>query len=95
MTIIFKVMPNRHQPPFSWLLSGTTVSVAVWVLATILLGLFYEHASVLGGSYGPLLGVVALLVWAYATGVAVLYGLACAAQLEAERAGEAEPARDE
>jgi len=95
MTIIFKVVPNRRQPQFSWLLSGTTVAVAVWVLATILLGLFYEHASVLGGSYGPLLGVVALLVWAYATGVAVLYGLACAAQLEAERAGEAEPARDE
>jgi YihY family inner membrane protein len=95
MTIIFKVVPNRRQPQFSWLLSGTTVSVAVWLLATILLGLFYEHAAVLGGSYGPLLGVVALLVWAYATGVAVLYGLACAAQLEAERAGEAEPARDE
>lgn len=49
----------------------------------------------LGGSYGPLLGVVALLVWAYATGVAVLYGLACAAQLEAERAGKPDPARDE
>jgi YihY family inner membrane protein len=95
MTIIFKVVPNRRQPQFSWLLSGTTVSVAVWVLATILLGLFYEHASVLGGSYGPLLGVVALLVWAYATGVAVLYGLACSAQLEAEHAGQEEPARDE
>ena len=48
----------------------------------------------LGGSYGPLLGVVALLVWAYATGVAVLYGL-CAAQLEVERAGRRDPARDE
>ena len=95
MTIIFKVVPNRRQPQFSWLLSGTTVSVAVWVLATILLGLFYEHASVLDGSYGPLLGVVALLVWAYATGVAVLYGLACAAQLEAERAGEPDQSRDE
>jgi YihY family inner membrane protein len=95
MTIIFKVVPNRRQPQFSWLLSGTTVSVAVWVLATILLGLFYEHASVLSGSYGPLLGVVALLVWAYATGVAVLYGLAWAAQLEAERMGEPDPARDE
>jgi YihY family inner membrane protein len=95
MTIIFMVVPNRRQPRFSWLLSGTTVSVAVWVLATILLGLVYEHATVLGGSYGPLLGVIALLVWGYATGVAVLLGLAFAAQLEAERAGEADPARDE
>jgi YihY family inner membrane protein len=95
MTIIFKVVPNRRQPQFSWLLSGTTVSVAVWVLATILLGLFYEHATVLGGSYGPLLGIIALLVWGYATGVAVLFGLASAAQLEAERAGEMDPAPDE
>jgi uncharacterized BrkB/YihY/UPF0761 family membrane protein len=94
MTIIFKVVPNRRQPQFSWLLSGTTVSVAVWVSATILLGLFYEHASVLGSSFGPLLGVIALLVWAYATGMAVLFGLAFAAQLEAERAGEEQAARD-
>jgi YihY family inner membrane protein len=91
MTIIFKVVPNRRQPHFSWLLSGTAVSVVVWVLATVLLGLFYEHASVLGDAYGPLLGVIALLVWGYATGAAVLFGLAFAAQLEAERAGERRP----
>ena len=91
MTIIFKVAPNRRQPGFSWLLWGTAVSVVVWVLATILLGFFYEHATLLGGSYGPLLGIIALLVWAYATGVAVLFGLACAAQLEAERAGKSKP----
>lgn len=93
MTIIFKVMPDRRQPAFSWLLSGTTISVAAWVLATILLGLFYEHATVLRGSYGPLLGIVALLVWGYVTGLAVLFGLACAAQLEAERAGKRKPDR--
>jgi YihY family inner membrane protein len=94
MTAIFRVVPNRKQPPFSWLLSGTTVSVAVWVLATVLLGLVYEHASVLGDAYGPLVGIMALLVWAYATGLAVLFGLSFAAQLEAERAGSPSPVRD-
>ena len=93
MTMIFRFVPNRRQPQFSWLLWGTAVSVLVWVLSTILLGIFYEHATVLGGSYGPLLGIIALLVWGYATGVAVLFGLACAAQLEAERAGERKPVR--
>jgi YihY family inner membrane protein len=93
MTVIFKVVPNRRQPRFSWLLWGTTVSVVVWVLSTILLGFFYEHATLLGGSYGPLLGIIALLVWGYATGIAVLLGLACAAQLEAERAGKRTPVR--
>ena len=93
MTIIFKVVPDRRQPGSSWLLSGTAVSVVVWVLATVLLGFVYEHATVLGGSFGPLLGIIALLVWAYATGLAVLFGLAFAAQLEAERAGKRRPAR--
>jgi YihY family inner membrane protein len=95
MTIIFRVVPNRHQPQLSWLLSGTTVSVTVWVAATIFLGLVYEHASLLGDAFGPLIGVVALLVWAYATGLAALFGLAFAAQLEAERAGEWNEARVE
>ena len=94
MTMIFRFVPNRRQPRFSWLLWGTAVSVLVWVLSTILLGFFYEHATVLGGSYGPLLGIIALLVWGYATGVAVLFGLACAAQLEAERAGKRKPVRE-
>jgi uncharacterized BrkB/YihY/UPF0761 family membrane protein len=95
MTMILRLVPNRHQPQFSWLLSGTTVSVTAWVAATILLGLVYEHASLLGDAFGPLIGVVALLVWAYATGLAVLFGLAFAAQLEAERAGELSQARAE
>jgi YihY family inner membrane protein len=86
MTVIFRVVPNRRQPGFSWLLSGTTVAVVAWIGATLLLGLFYEHVTVLGGSYGPLLGIIALLVWAYGTGLAVLFGLSFAAQLEAERA---------
>jgi YihY family inner membrane protein len=94
MTVIFRFGPNRRQPHFSWLLSGTFVAVALWIAVTVALTLFYEHAASLGESYGPLPGVVALLVWAYLTAVAVLYGLAVAAQLEAVRAGESEPARE-
>jgi YihY family inner membrane protein len=93
MTIIFMVVPNRRQPRFSWLLSGTAVAVASWLVATVLLGFAYEHASILGGAYGPLVGMIALLVWGYATGLAVLFGLAFAAQLEAFRAGEPGPER--
>jgi YihY family inner membrane protein len=94
MTVIFRVVPNRRQPHFSWLLSGTAVSVVLWVAATVSLGLVYEHGSVLGDAYGPLIGVIALLVWAYATGLALLFGLAFAAQLEAER-GDESPSSDD
>jgi YihY family inner membrane protein len=93
MTTIFKIAPNRRQPHVSWLLSGTVVAVALWILVTLLLALFYEHAPA-EAAYGPVLGVIALLVWAYLTGVAVLFGLAVAAELESERAGQSDPERE-
>jgi YihY family inner membrane protein len=92
MAMIFKIAPNRHQPRVSWLLPGTVVAVALWILVTLLLALFYEHGPT-EEAYGPLLGVIALLVWAYLTGVAVLFGLSFAAELEAERAGQQDPER--
>jgi YihY family inner membrane protein len=95
MTLVFHVVPNRRQPKFSWLLSGTTVAVSLWIGLTLLLALFYEHARGLGDTYGPLLGVMALLLWSYLTGAAVLCGLAFAAQLESERAGTPEPTTEE
>jgi len=88
MTLIFTFVPNRRQPGFAWLLSGTTVAVTIWVVATLLLGFFYERVSALDGSFDSLLGIVALLVWAYAAALGTLYGLSFAAQLEAERAAQ-------
>ena len=40
-----------------------------------------------GATYGPLAGTIAILLWTFLTAVAVLLGLAFAAQLEAVRAG--------
>jgi YihY family inner membrane protein len=94
MTAFFRFAPNRRQPHPSWLLSGTVVAVALWIVVTLLLGLAYENAAALGTSFGPILGVLALLVWAYLTAVAVLFGLAFSAELEAERAGQPSPDRD-
>ena len=45
-----------------------------------------------GDTYGPLAGLVALLLWALLSSIAVFYGGAVAAQLEAVRAGAARSA---
>lgn len=42
-------------------------------------------------TYGPLTAVMALLSWANLTGIALLAGIALAAQLEAVRAGRIDP----
>jgi YihY family inner membrane protein len=91
MALLFKLAPHRRQPAWSWLAWGATVSVVLWSAVTVLLGLFFRLSSSFGDTYGPLAGIVALLLWALLSSVAVLFGAAVAAQLEAVRAGAGTP----
>ena len=56
-----------------------------------LLALYVVAAAGFGDTYGPLTAVMALLLWANVTGIALLAGIALAAQLEAVRAGRPDP----
>ncbi len=87
IALIFRKAPARHQPAWSWLAYGATISAIAWALVTVALGLVFEATSSFGATYGPLAGTVALLLWALCSSVAVLFGAAVAAQLEAVRAG--------
>ena len=91
IALLFRWSPCRHQPAWSWLTYGAFVAVALWMLASIGLSVFFQNNSSFGDTYGPLAGLVALLLWAFATSVAVFYGGAVAAQLEAIRAGVPAP----
>ena len=52
-----------------------------------------EGSTTFGATYGPLTAIMALMVWANLTAIALFYGLAAAAQLEATRAGRLPPIR--
>jgi hypothetical protein len=94
VTMLFRWCPRRHQPAPSWLAFGSVVSVLLWASVTAGLAAFFSLSSSFGQTYGPLAGMVALLIWALLSSVAVLYGAAVAAQLEAVRAGAAGPQDD-
>jgi YihY family inner membrane protein len=87
LTLIYKFSPNRRQPAASWLQTGTIMATVLWFVFTALLALYYALNDRLGSTYGRLLGVIAVLTWAYATALAIYLGIAFAAQLEALRAG--------
>jgi YihY family inner membrane protein len=91
LTALLRWSPKRHQPAWSWLMFGASVCVAGWVLVTVGLGLFLGFSSSFGTTYGPLAGLVALQLWTLLSAIAIFYGAAVAAQLEAVRAGSPQP----
>lgn len=93
MALLFKVSPHRHQPDFSWLALGSTLAVVLWFAFTGLLALYVGASRSFGETYGPLAGFIGLMLWAFVGALALLLGLAVAAQLEAERAGVPNPSR--
>jgi len=91
ITALFRWAPRRRQPGMSWLSVGAGTALALWLLFTGLLALYLSSSSSFGQVYGPLTGIVALLVWSQLTSVALLLGISFAAQLEAVRAGVTSP----
>ena len=91
VAIVFRVSPRRHQPDFSWLAFGSSLSVLLWFAFTGLLAAYVGVSQGFGETYGPLAGVIGLLLWSLISALALFLGLAVAAQLEAERAGVVEP----
>jgi YihY family inner membrane protein len=91
IALLFRWAPNRHQPAWSWLAWGSAISVVLWSVLTLSLGLFFDASTTFSTTYGPLAGMMALLLWALLSSIAILFGAALAVQLEAVRAGAAEP----
>jgi YihY family inner membrane protein len=90
---ILRWAPRRRQPHWSWLAFGGVIGVAGWTIVTILFGLAFRASSSFGDVYGSLAGVVALQIWTFLSAVAIFFGAAIAAQLEAVRSGTQTPPR--
>ncbi len=86
ITALLRHSPWRRQPGWSWLALGAGVALVLGLAFTALLVGYVQLSGNFGAVYGPLTGVVALLLWAQLTSVAILFGLALTAQLEATRA---------
>ncbi|SBT37117.1 YihY/virulence factor BrkB family protein [Micromonospora auratinigra] len=93
VAVLFRHAPRRNQPGLSWLFFGAGIATVLWWLASLLLAAYVKYSGGFGQTYGALTGMMALLLWANLTGMALFGGLAFAAQLEAMRIGVEEPAQ--
>lgn len=91
IALLFERAPRRVQPEPSWLAFGAAIATVLFLVFMGLLALYIDATDAFGATYGPLAGTIGVLLWSFAISVALLLGLAFAAQLEAVRAGTPEP----
>lgn len=95
IAVLLDHAPRRRQPALSWLALGSGIAVVLTMAATGGLAAYVHVSASFGAVYGPLAGMFALLIWSLFTSMALFYGAAVCAQLEANRAGDAAPAADD
>ncbi|GAB6985714.1 YihY/virulence factor BrkB family protein [Nocardioides pyridinolyticus] len=95
IAVVLDHAPRRRQPALSWLALGSGTAVVLSMLATAGLAAYVQVSSSFGSIYGPLAGIVALLLWSLLSAMALFYGVAVCAQLEALRAGDPAPVDDD
>ena len=91
-TLLLEHAPRRRQPGWSWIAIGAGVARdAVGAASPTCSRSTSGPAGTFGSTYGPLTGIIALLIWAQLTSIALFLGIAFCAQLEAVRAGVHRP----
>ena len=90
-TVLLARAPRRRQPTYPWLAAGGAIAIVLWLLATALLAAYIGKTDTFRSTYGPLTSVLALLIWANLSSIALLFGVSFCAQIEAVRAGTPTP----
>jgi membrane protein len=76
---LYFLAPKMKQR-FLAILPGSVLAVSCWIVLSHLLGIYFRHFGTFNKTYGTLGAAIALMVWLYWTGFALLVG----AELNAE-----------
>lgn len=82
---LYAVGPNMRQPGFAWILPGSIVAVAAWMLVSFGFGEYVRNFGSYAHTYGGLAGVVIFLVWLWIGNSALLFGAELNAALLRQR----------
>jgi uncharacterized BrkB/YihY/UPF0761 family membrane protein len=98
MYLLFRTAPRERVGSPAALAAGTAAAVALWFLFSLALGLYFSLSG--NVAYGPLLSVIALLLWSSLSSLALHLGLALTVELaigasrsDLVRVPESEPER--
>jgi membrane protein len=88
--LLYRMGPDHREHEWRWSTPGTVCALVLWIAATAGAHFYFDHFNNYTRSYGPLNGVVMLLLWLYASNGAILIGGEMNSEIrkaEAERGG--------
>ena len=82
LAITYRVAPDRDQPRFSWVTTGSLVATVLWIIGSVAFSLYVNNFGSYNKTYGAIAGVVVLMLWLYLTSYIVLLGAEINAESE-------------
>lgn len=73
-TALYRFAPNLPHHRLRWSTPGALCALLLWVVCIVAVHIYFNHFNDYARSYGPLNGVVMLLLWLYASNGALLVG---------------------
>lgn len=89
VAVLYRFAPNRNPPPFRWLAPGGLVAVLIMAAVSAGFSFYVVTFGSYATTYGPLAGVIVLVLWLYLTAMALLLGAELNSLLERKSYGEA------
>jgi len=77
---LYRVVPPEDKPTLAEVSLGSTVGTLLWIGASLLFAIFVSNFGHFGTTYGPLAGVIVLMLWLYLTSLVVLIGAEVSAE---------------
>ena len=85
VAILYFATPNAKQPKFRWLSLGSTIALALIIVASVGFGFYVANFSHYNKSYGSLAGIIIFFIWVWITNLALLFGAEFDAEVERGR----------
>jgi membrane protein len=96
LAVLYYAAPNVRHPGFRFLTRGSVVAIVLWLVASLLFGLYVASFGSYNKTYGSLGAVVVFLIWFWISNLALLLGAELDTELERRRElGEGLPAEEE
>ena len=85
ISLLYYLAPNVKQPGFPWVTPGGLLAVLLWIVASVLFGIYVSQFGSYNKTYGSLGGLIVFLIWLWITNIVILLGAEFNSEMERAR----------